>query len=73
MLNHSQGVTVHGGSLTNVQSYTYHGPGAVLTFYTPMDSSQRQLVTKIKTLVQNNGQQASFLLAADFGHSPCGV
>ena len=57
MLNHSQGVTVHGGSLTNVQrdSYTYHGPGAVLTFYTAMDSSKRQLVTKIKTQVQNNG------------------
>ena len=57
MLNHSQGVTVNGGSLTNIQgdSHSYHGPGAVLTFYTAMNSSKRQLVTKIQTQVQNNG------------------
>ena len=57
MFNDSQDVTVNRSSLTNIQgdSHSYHGPGAVLTFYTAMDSSKRQLVTKIQTQVQNNG------------------
>ena len=46
---------MNGGSFTNIQgdSHSYHG--AVLTFYTPKDSSERQLVTKIETQVQNHG------------------
>lgn len=55
MLDHSQGVVVNGGSLTNIEgdSHSYHG--AILTFYTAMDSSKCQLVTKIETQVQNHG------------------
>ena len=56
MLNHSQGVVVNGGFLTHIEgdSHSYHH-GEALTFYTAMDSSKRQLVTKIETQVQNHG------------------
>ena len=58
MLSYSKDFVVTGGSFTNIQvgdSHSYHGPGAVLTFYTAMDSSKCQLVTKIESQVQNHG------------------